>query len=610
MTRSTCPADDELLRWIDGDPEGADLQGHLDGCPRCREHLAQLKAAAGVLRQFADEAPLCNGVGHDPVGRPGAVLVDTGATIPVDPRPSGGGGEIEDSSSESLPATIGKYPVVEMLGQGGQAVVYRGIHPGLRIDVAIKVSRRLLAAGRVDPHALKREAEALAKLNHPNLVRVYDLDVDAAGRLFLVMDSVRGPNLRQYAEQNRVEPRTASALVAAAARGAAAAHRKHLTHLDIKPENVLIDEAGRPRLIDFGLARLRNAWAEESSPSGGTLAFIAPEQARGEVVGNRGDIFALGGVLYFLLTGKAPFEGRDRGEMLDRARRCDFDRSALRAARVPRRLERICLRAMAAEAAGRYASADDLAADLEWFARPQRQPLAMSALAAILLMVVGVTVWLSIPKPEPRPTPPPSPPVKPLWITKMEIHHYRQNLRLGRIGVDSFAGRYQDDDVRVRAEFNAPAYCYLIALNPDGTVQFCPPGDEGKPPRTQTELTYPTGETVFGLTDGVGLQAFVLLASRRPLPSYREWKSRHGAAPWGTAPSAEGVWQFDGKSFEPLSQSRGQEHPLDCPKPFVVACRTLQGRPDIDAIRALAFPVVRSGEHPAPQPEPEPADRR
>ncbi|HEX8199704.1 MAG TPA: serine/threonine-protein kinase [Isosphaeraceae bacterium] len=500
---------------------------------------------------------------------------------------------------EPLPSFIGKYPIVGTLGRGGQGVVYRGIHPGLQIDVAIKVGLRPPTPGRIDPGELEREGKALAGLVHPNLVRVYDLGVDASGRPFLVMEYVPGCNLRQHAAQIRPEPRAAAALVAAVARGAAEAHRHHLTHLDIKPENILIAKAGPPRLIDFGLARLRDAWTEETGSSGGTLAFMAPEQARGEVVDARGDIFALGGVLYFLLTGNAPFPGRDHGERLDRACRCDFDRSALRAAGVPRRLERICLRAMAADPAGRYASADELAADLQRFARPRRsRPLAAVALAAILVAAVGVAI-----RPPPRPD-------APLRITKMEVLHFRRpKLELGRIGFDSYAGRFQDDDVRVKAEFSAPAYCYLIALNPDGTVQFCPPADEGKRPQPLTELTYPTGELFFGLTDGVGLQAFVLLASRSPLPSYAEWKSRHEPVPWETIPSDKGVWLYDGVSYDPMGQSRGQERPSGCPKPFANACNTLRSRPDFEAIRALAFPVVSQGEHPASQPEPEPAAR-
>ena len=132
-------------------------------------------------------------------------------------------------------------------------------------------------------------------------------------------------------------------------------------HQDVKPKNIMLDESGRPRLIDFGMARWRHAWSgSRAGPSGGTLAFMAPEQARVEAkrIGAPSDIFGLGGVLYFLLTGKTPFGGGTRQEQWQRASQCDFDRDAMRAKGVPRRLERIVLKAMATEPGDRYASAD------------------------------------------------------------------------------------------------------------------------------------------------------------------------------------------------------------------------------------------------------------
>src|SRR5262249_36951724 len=165
-------------------------------------------------------------------------------------------------------------------------------------------------------------------------------------------------------------PRAAAALVARAARAVAAAHRRGVTHQDLKPRNILVDEARQPRVIDFGLARLRHAWRDEHVPDGlvsGTIAYLSPEQARGgnSRAGPRTDVFALGAVLYYLLVGRAPFAGDGFDDSLARARQGAFDRGALRRPGVPRRLEAICLRAMAAEPEGRYATADELAADLE-----------------------------------------------------------------------------------------------------------------------------------------------------------------------------------------------------------------------------------------------------
>ena len=169
----------------------------------------------------------------------------------------------------------------------------------------------------------------------------------------------------------------------------AVAHRHGITHCDIKPKNILIDKLGEPRLIDFGMARLRHAWSDRAPSSwGGTLAYMAPEQARLEIdrIGPRSDIFALGGVLYFLLTGHAPFVGQNQNETWDRARRCDFEAGALRAAKVPRRLERICLKAMAAEPADRHATAEALRKALDRFVtRPRILALAGGVAGLALL---------------------------------------------------------------------------------------------------------------------------------------------------------------------------------------------------------------------------------
>src|SRR5262249_18786140 len=160
------------------------------------------------------------------------------------------------------------------------------------------------------------------------------------------------------------------------------------------PRTSLLDEWGRRRLIDFGMARWRHAWSEgPAGPSGGTLAFMAPEQARCESgrVGAPSDIFALGAVLYFLLTGRAPFEGSTRDDQWRRAIRCDFDPAPLRARGVPHRLERIVLKAMAAEPGDRSASAADLADALDAFLRRPRR-LALQA-GALLLVAMAVGIW-------------------------------------------------------------------------------------------------------------------------------------------------------------------------------------------------------------------------
>jgi len=160
----------------------------------------------------------------------------------------------------------------------------------------------------------------------------------------------------------------------------------------------------------------------------------------------------------------------------------------------------------------------------------------------------------------------------------------------GLIGIDAFEGRFSQD-ARVQARLSRPASCFLIALNPDGSIQLCSPGTPATAPAATTTIDYPSDPgSGFALTDGVGTQAFVLVASGKPLPPYAEWSRKLGDLPW-KAVSAEDVWRYDGRSFD-RDTERGGVRPLaDLPPPLEAACRALRAGPGIETIRALAFPV-------------------
>src|SRR5439155_1826266 len=144
------------------------------------------------------------------------------------------------------PTAIGKYLVLGPLDRGGQAQVFRAIHPTLHKEVVIKLSRQIVGAGAADRDHLLAEGRLLAELDHSHLARVYDLDV-YEDRAFLVMEYVRGRTLEQYARQEKPSPRQAVLLVARVARALAVAHRRGVTHRDVKPKNIVIDEGGEPR---------------------------------------------------------------------------------------------------------------------------------------------------------------------------------------------------------------------------------------------------------------------------------------------------------------------------------------------------------------------------
>ncbi len=302
-----------------------------------------------------------------------------------------------------VPVVVGRYQIIGALDQGGQACVYRAVHPELARELVVKLGRNPIEAGQTVQDRLIAEGRILAELDDPAIARVFDAGIHE-GRPYVAMEYVRGPHLRQYFEQHRPVARQSAAIIARCARGLAKAHARGITHQDLKPKNIVIDETGQPRILDFGLATFCHAWQESAAESGtisGTPEYMPPEQAAGQtsLIGPRSDVFALGGVLYFLLVGHAPFHDNDVLNSLAKARACDFDTAALRKPEIPAALARICLRAMQADPQARYQTAEAMADDLERFlARPRRiRRAVLAAGVAGLLLVVAALAWRLFP---------------------------------------------------------------------------------------------------------------------------------------------------------------------------------------------------------------------
>ena len=323
----TCPDEHELLAVATGEPAVETIEQHLAGCPECRDRLERLRAELAALRRDLEGEVTSPSTEPDPAvnpdGKPssdGTTLdwtsdpVETAAPEPLGPEAVAAARQRAEAPAER-PGAIGRYLVVETLGSGSQGQVYRVIHPGLGQVMVLKLGRRPVSGD--ERVSLVKEGRLLKDLEHINLVKVYDLDFHNE-QPFLVMEYVHGRNFEDYARDEPVTPRRAAELVAKLAEALALVHRRDVIHRDIKPRNILIDEAGEPRLIDFGLARLRHAWSDRPDPTwGGTLAYMAPEQARLEHdrIGPRSDVFGLGAVLYYLLTGQPPFVGENQDEV-------------------------------------------------------------------------------------------------------------------------------------------------------------------------------------------------------------------------------------------------------------------------------------------------------
>ena len=386
MIEIACPNEGELLPLATDETASIELQRHVDQCPECSSRVEQLKREISTLVAL----------GQSETGGQSA---------------SGIHAEIADEpgTNRELPSVIGRYQILSVISSGGQGIVYRAFAPHLNRDVAIKVLKHQVS----DPHRreqLVTEGRLLASLDHPNLVRIHDLAIHE-GRPFLVLDHIRGRNLRQYAAQNPGSAEIAR-LLAQVAGALAHVHSRGVAHLDLKPQNIVVSEQGQAKLLDFGLSRLKDVWKSENDPvAGGTPSYMAPEQARAIVAGTNdvepgpaSDIFGLGAVLYFMLTGKPPFEGSTSLESLDLASRAEWDQAALRRSGLDRRLVRVCRRAMATAPAKRYSNADEMASELVKTAnrppaRARRRWLVIAGLMVVAL--VGLATWRSWPAPPP-----------------------------------------------------------------------------------------------------------------------------------------------------------------------------------------------------------------
>lgn len=210
--------------------------------------------------------------------------------------------------------TLGRYRIVAELGRGGMGVVYRATQTTLGREVAIKMLSPHLADSGEHLARFRREAQVLARLQHENIVHIYDVE-EVEGSFCIVMEFVAGPSLGEvlHREGRLPEPRVRDIALALAS-GLDAAHRQGIVHRDLKPDNILFTPEGRPRITDFGIARIAGDDAMSRTRTGilmGTPYYMSPEQARGEQVTGTSDLYALGVLLHQMLSGSVPFEGTD-----------------------------------------------------------------------------------------------------------------------------------------------------------------------------------------------------------------------------------------------------------------------------------------------------------
>ena len=298
-------------------------------------------------------------------------------------------------AAEQAPSLIGsslnQYQILARLGRGGMGEVYLASDTRLGRKVAIKLLPEEFTRDAKRVQRFEQEARATSSLNHPNIITIHEVG-EVGHHHFIVSEFVEGETLRQRMKTSPLEPETALEVAAQVASALEAAHAAGITHRDIKPENVMLRPDGLVKVLDFGLAKLTETRgpgvdlqaatiAKLSTETGvvmGTVEYMSPEQARGQKVDQRTDIFSLGVMIYEMIAGRRPFEGATKSDVI--AALLTVEPAPLRqyCVAVPAELERIVAKSLAKEPEARYQSAADLSADLKTL-----RPSVQSASAAI-----------------------------------------------------------------------------------------------------------------------------------------------------------------------------------------------------------------------------------
>jgi serine/threonine protein kinase len=584
--------------------------------PRAEEYRKRFPDCAGSIEDWLAEArssveqmaalPLPKSTGFVPL-----------STLPASPC---------GSSAAASPQVLGEYELLERLGSGGMGEVYKARHRRLNKLVALK----LLPADSPDLQErvarFVREMQAVGPLDHPNVVEAFDAG-EEGGKSYLVMRLVEGVDLdRLVRERGPLPVAQACDLVRQTAQGLDYLHRRGLIHRDVKPSNLMCTPEGVVKVLDLGLARLPAGDGASANLTGagqpvGTPDYLSPEQAVAATVDARSDLYGLGGTLFYLLTGHAPFAHRVSwlGKLQAHKDEAPPDVRRLRP-EVPAGLADLVAQLLDKQPKDRPQTAAEVAAVLAGFAEgfsgrtallpslspPNMRRRSRSSWPRLTAGICGVAVLLALavlpfmPGRTAR-----GPAAEAVRVLSLEVEHFA-NLRgefdvsRGLIGKDSFTA-HCGDSVTVKARLSRPAYAYLLAFRPDGIEELCFPEEEEEPPPSTDWPRYPLAESRavnYGLDEGEGLQVFVVVVSSRQLPSYRAWRTQREPSPWKkdvTPPNV--VWRDNGLEVAaltpaPPADQRGKGREVKGKTPVVELTNWLRRAPGAETVEAVGFAVL------------------
>ena len=347
------------------------------------EYEQRFPADAPTVRRALSSWPLSpsDRAAHSTHSNQNAALAETETQLWEGPRE-------QASGSAEQPGHIGRYKVIGILGRGGFGTVYRARDEELQRDVAIKVWRRDRFAGDEAVEQLVEEARHVARLEkHPAIVGVYDVGRQEDGNVFVVFEFIEGHSLQQELKSHKLGTERVWEIMPQVTSAIQHAHATGLVHRDLKPANVLLDADGNAHVADFGLAIDDQSQRFHAGEVSGTPAYMAPEQVRGEAhhLDGRADLWALGVMLYEMLTRRRPFQGETHQELFDEILQREPKPPRQLDPEIPADLERICLKCLSKSVTERYLTAADLAkicamhskprSDASGGWRPSRQPL-------------------------------------------------------------------------------------------------------------------------------------------------------------------------------------------------------------------------------------------